>query len=76
MKGNVSVYSLIITNNFWDETKILREESDVIKIVSTVKDNSMQKVDKGDSVVVLNRKSWNKPLNENLSDTSKLEILI
>ena len=76
MKGNVSVYSLIITNTFWDETKILREESDVIKIVSSVKDNSMQKVDKGDSVVVLNRKSWNKPLNENLSDTSKLEILI
>lgn len=76
MKGNVSVYSLIITNNFWDETKILQEESDVIKIVSSVKDNSMQKVDKGDSVVVLNRKSWNKPLNENLSDTSKLEILI
>ena len=46
-----------------------------LKGLSADKDLIIQKLDKGNSVVLLNRKDYIKPLNENLSDSSKFQKL-
>ena len=46
-----------------------------LKGLSADKDLIFQKLDKGNSVVLLNRKDYIKPLNENLSDSSKFQKL-
>ena len=69
------VYSVIITNNFWNETKITQKEDVAIKILSFHKYILIQKLEKGSFTVVLNQKGYIDRMYKMLSD-SKLETLI
>ena len=69
------IYSVIITNNFWNETKITQKEDVAIKILSFNKYILIQKLEKGSLNVVLNQKGYIDCMYKMLSD-SKLETLI
>ena len=60
---------------FWDELNISKEEHVALKGLSTNNDLIIQKSDKGNSVVLLNRNDYIKRLNEMLSDSSKFKKL-
>ena len=57
--------------NFWDETSVIKEEHYAIKILSSNKEILIQKSDKGNSFVVLNRHNCIIRMNEMLSGASK-----
>ena len=59
---------------FWDELNISKEEHVALKGLSTNNDLIIQKSDKGNSVVLLNRNDI-KRLNKMLSDSSKFKKL-
>ena len=61
--------------SFWDELNISKEEHVALKGLSANKDLIIQKSDKGNSVVLLNRNDYIKRLNEILSDSSKFKKL-
>ena len=61
--------------SFWDELDISKEEHKALKILSTKKDLIIQKSDKGNSVVLLNRNDYINRMNEMLSDSSKFKKL-
>ena len=61
--------------SFWDELNISKEEHLALKRLSTNNDLIIQKSDKGNSVVLLNRNDYIKRLNEMLSDSSKFKKL-
>ena len=61
--------------SFWDELNISKEEHKTLKSLSTNKDLIIQKSDKGNSVVLLNRNDYIKRMNEMLSDSSKFKKL-
>ena len=59
----------------WDELNISKEKHVALKSLSANKDLIVQKSDKGNSVVLLNRNDYIKRLNEMLSDSSKFKKL-
>ena len=61
--------------SFWDELNISKEEHVALKGLSTNNNLIIQKSDKGNSVVLLNRNDYIKRLNEMLSDSSKFKKL-
>ena len=61
--------------SFWDELNISKEEHLALKDLSANNDLIIQKSDKGNSVVLLNRNDYIKRLNEMLSDSSKFKKL-
>ena len=61
--------------SFWDELNISKEEHVALKDLSTNKDPIIQKSDKGNSVVLLNRNDYIKRMNEMLCDSSKFKKL-
>ena len=61
--------------NFWAELTISKEEHKALKSLSANKDLIIQKSDKGNSVVLLNRSDYIKRMNEMLSDSSKFKKL-
>ena len=61
--------------SFWDELNISKEEHVALKGLSANNDLIIQKSDKGNSVVLLNRNDYIKRLNEMLSDSSKFKKL-
>ena len=61
--------------SFWDELNISKEEHVALKGLSANNDLIIQKSDKGNSVVLLNRNDYIKRLNEILSDSSKFKKL-
>ena len=61
--------------SFWDELNISKEKHVALKSLSANKDLIVQKSDKGNSVVLLNRNDYIKRLNEMLSDSSKFKKL-
>ena len=68
-------FSLYDNYSFWDERNISKEEHVALKGLSANKDLIIQKSDKGNSVVLLNRNDYIKRLNEMLSDSSKFKKL-
>ena len=60
---------------FWDEVNISKEEHVALKGLSTNNNLIIQKSDKGNSVVLLNRNDYIKRLNEMLPDCSKFKKL-
>ena len=56
-------------------TYISKEEDVALKDLSTNKNLIIQKSDKGNSVVLLNRNNYVKRINEMLSDSSKFKKL-
>ena len=60
-----------LSYSFWDELNISMEELVALKGLSANKDLIIQKSDKGNSVVLLNRNDYIKRLNEMLSDSSR-----
>ena len=61
--------------SFWDELNISKEEHLALKGSSTNNNLIIQKSDKGNSVVLLNRNDYIKRLNEMLPDCSKFKKL-
>ena len=61
--------------SFWDELNISKEEHVALKGLSANKDLIIQKSDKGNSVVLLNRNDYIKRLNKILSGSSKFKKL-
>ena len=61
--------------SFLDELNISKEQRLALKGLSTNNDLIIQKSDKGNSVVLLNRNDYIKRLNEILSDSSKFKKL-
>ena len=61
--------------SFWDELNISKEEHVALKGLSTNNNLIIQKSDKGNSVVLLNRNDYIKRLNEMLPDCSKFKKL-
>ena len=61
--------------SFWDELNISKVKHVALKILSTNKYLIIQKLDKGKSVVLLNRNDYIKQMNEMLSDSSKFKKL-
>ena len=61
--------------SFWDELNISKEEHVALKGLSTNNNLIIQKSDKGNSVVLLNRNDCIKRLNEMLPDCSKFKKL-
>ena len=61
--------------SFWDELNISKEEHVTLKCLSANNDLIVQKSDKGNSAVLLNRNDYIKQLNEILSDSSKFKKL-
>ena len=68
------VFSSYDNYSFWDELNISKEEHVALKGLST-NNLIIQKSDKGNSVVFLNRNDYIKRLNEMLSDSSKFKKL-
>ena len=68
------VFSSYDNYSFWDELNISKEEHVALKGLSANKDLIIQKSDKGNSVVLLNRNDI-KRLNKMLSDSSKFKKL-
>ena len=61
--------------SFWDELNISKEEHKALKSLSTNKDLIIQKSDKRNSVVLVNRNDYIKQMNEMLTDSSKFKKL-
>ena len=59
--------------SFWDELNISKDEHVALKAFSANNNLIIQKSDKGNSVVLLNRTDYIKRLNEMLSDSSKFK---
>ena len=68
-------FSLYDNYSFWDERNISKEEHVALKGLSANKDLIIQKLNKGNSVVLLNRNDYIKRLNKMLSDSSKFKEL-
>ena len=68
-------FSLYDNYSFWDKRNISKEEHVALKDLSANKDLIIQKLNKGNSVVLLNRNDYIKRLNEMLSDSSKFKEL-
>ena len=66
-------FSSYDNHSFWDEFNISKEEHVVLKDLSANKDLIIQKSDKDNSVVKLNRNDYIKRLNEMLSDSRKFK---
>ena len=69
------VFSSYDNYSFWGELNIGKEEHVALKGLSANNDLIIQKSDKGNSVVLLNRNDYIKRLNEMLSDSSKFKKL-
>ena len=69
------VFSSYDNYSFWDELNISKEEHVALKGLSANKDLIIQKSDKGNSVVLLNRNDYIKRMNEMLSDSSEFKKL-
>ena len=61
--------------SFWDEVNISKKEHVALKGLSANKDLTIQKLDKVNSLVLLNRNDYIKRMNEMLSDSSKSKKL-
>ena len=61
--------------SLWDELNISKEEHVALKRLYTNKDLIIQKSDKGNSVVLLDRNDYIERMNEMLSDSSKFKKL-
>ena len=61
---------------FKDELNITPDELKALKDLSSRKDIIIQKADKGNSVVILNKSDYIKRMTEMLSDTDKFKNLI
>ena len=59
--------------NFWNELNISKEEFSGLKGLSSNKDIILQKVDKGNSVFLVNKADYTKRMKELLSDVSKFK---
>ena len=68
-------FSLYDNYSFWDKRNISKEEHVALKDLSANKELIIQKLNKGNSVVLLNRNDYIKRLNEMLSDSSKFKEL-
>ena len=64
---------ITIIFNFWNELNISKEEFLALKGLSSNKDVILQKTDKGNSVVLVNKANYTKRMKELLSDVSKFE---
>ena len=71
-RGDFSSYD---NYSFWNELNISKEEHVALKSLSANNDLIIQKSDKGNPVVLLNRNDYIKRLNEMLSDSSKFKEL-
>ena len=66
-------YSSFDNYNFWNELNISKEEFLALKGLSGNKDVILQKADKGNSVVLVNKADYTKRMKELLSDASKFK---
>ena len=66
-------YSSFDNYNFWNELNISKEEYLALKGLSSNKNIILQKVDKGNSVVLVNKVDYIKRMKELLSDVSKFK---
>ena len=66
-------YSSFDNYNFWNEFNISKEEFLQLKGLSSNKDIILQKADKGNSVVLVNKADYTKRMKELLSDASKFK---
>ena len=66
-------YSSFDNYNFWNELNISKEEFWALKGLSGNKDIILQKADKGNSVVLVNKADYTKRMKELLSDASKFK---
>ena len=66
-------YSSFDNYNFWNELNISKEEFLALKGLSSNKDIILQKADKGNSVVLVNKADYTKRMKELLSDVSKFK---
>ena len=57
-------YSSFDNHNFWNELNISKEEFLALKGLSSNKDNILQKADKGNSVVLVNKADYTKRMKE------------
>ena len=64
-------YSSFDNYNFWNELNISKEEFLALKGLSSNKDIILQKADKGNSVVLVNKADYAKRMKELLSNASK-----
>ena len=64
---------ITIIFNFWNELNISKEEFLALKGLSSNKDIILQKADKGNSVVLVNKADYTKRMKELLSDASKFK---
>ena len=69
------VFSSYDHYNFWDELSISKEEHLALKSLFANKYLTIQELDKGNSVVLLNRNFYIKRMNKMLSDSSKFKKL-
>ena len=66
-------YSSFDNYNFWNKLNISKEEFLALKSLSSNKDIILQKADKGNSVVLVNKADYTKRMKELLSDVSKFK---
>ena len=66
-------YSSFHNHNFWNELNISKEKFLALKGLSSNKDIILQKADKGNSVVLVNKADYTKRMKELLSDASKFK---
>ena len=66
-------YSSFDNYNFWNELNINKEEYLALKGLSSNKNIILQKADKGNSVVLVNKADYIKRMKELLSDVSKFK---
>ena len=66
-------YSSFDNYNFWNELNISKEEFLALKDLSRNKDIILQKADKGNSVVLVNKADYTKRIKELLSDVGKFK---
>ena len=69
-------YSSFDNYNFWNELNISREEFLALKSLSSNKDIILQKADKGNSVVLVNKADYTKRMKELLADVSLKKLLL
>ena len=65
------VYSSFDNYNFWNELNISKEQFLQLKGLSSNKDIILQKADKGNSVLLVNKADYTKRMKEPLSDASE-----
>ena len=70
------MYSLFDNYNFWNELNISKEEFLALKGLSGNKDIILQKADKGNSVVLVNKADYTKRMKELLLDVSLKKLLL